>query len=134
MLTGRFDACGRQIHPEMVIICRFAGNFRAKTASNHETGAQRSNDRPPYPRNPGVSSPHSSEAGADDGSGIGWADVIELKQILLNRIAELEALSALLPPNDEPKQEAAKLPPLAAVTETEPVKEPADAHPLEKLD
>lgn len=61
-------------------------------------------------------------------------DVIELKQILLNRIAELEALSALLPPNDEPKQEAGDLPPLAAVTETEQVKEPADAHPLEKLD
>ncbi len=59
-------------------------------------------------------------------------DVIELKQILLNRIAELEALNALQPAKAEPVPEGADLPPFAVVTEAEP--EPADTLPLEKLD
>ncbi len=61
-------------------------------------------------------------------------DVIELKRILLNRIAELEALNALQPASAEPEPEAADLPRLAVVTEAEPEKEPVDTSPLEKLD
>jgi len=62
-------------------------------------------------------------------------DVAELKQILLNRIAELETLNAMQP------EEAAStpavpsdLPPLAAVTEQESVKETFETTGLEKLD
>lgn len=63
-------------------------------------------------------------------------DVAELKQILLNRIAELETLNALQPADTEPAPAPApsELPPLAAVTEEQPVKDTLETIPLEKLD
>jgi hypothetical protein len=63
-------------------------------------------------------------------------DVAELKQILLNRIAELETLNALSPPDSEPASAPAptELPPLAAVTEEESIKDTGETVPLEKLD
>jgi hypothetical protein len=64
-------------------------------------------------------------------------DAAELKQILLNRIAELETLNALNPADPEPVAATAPsdLPPLAiAVTEEQPGKDVAEKLPLEKLD
>jgi hypothetical protein len=63
-------------------------------------------------------------------------DVAELKQILLNRIAELEALNALQPADPDPAITSAPsdLPHLAAVTEEEPAKAVMDTISLEKLD
>jgi hypothetical protein len=63
-------------------------------------------------------------------------DVVELKQILLNRIAELETLNALSPRESEPAPLSAPsdLPPLAAVTEEEAIKDTMETVPLEKLD
>ncbi len=61
-------------------------------------------------------------------------DIVELKQILLNRIAELEALSAMGPTEAESAPSSpSDLPPLAKGTE-EMVKKAADATPLEQLD
>ncbi|WP_348264907.1 hypothetical protein P8935_10305 [Telmatobacter sp. DSM 110680] len=59
-----------------------------------------------------------------------------MKQILLNRIAELETLNALNPQESEqaPLSAPSDLPPLAAVTEEESVKDTMEAVPLEKLD
>jgi|GEM_PF-3616404 len=63
-------------------------------------------------------------------------DVAELKQILLNRIAELEALNALQPPDVDLAMASApsELPHLVAVTEEEPAKDVMDTISLEKLD
>jgi hypothetical protein len=62
-------------------------------------------------------------------------DVAELKQILLNRIAELETLQALQQPEEvAPAPAATDLPPIAVTTEEEPAKEAADLPRLEKLD
>jgi hypothetical protein len=63
-------------------------------------------------------------------------DVAELKQILLNRIAELETLNALNPqdPDHAPATAPSDLPPLAAVTEEESNKVAMETVPLEKLD
>jgi hypothetical protein len=62
-------------------------------------------------------------------------DIAELKQILLNRIAELEALSAMGPSEVESAPPApSDLPPLAVTTEEDGVKKTADAIPLEQLD
>jgi hypothetical protein len=62
-------------------------------------------------------------------------DIAELKQILLNRIAELEALSAMEPTEIESAPSSpADLPSLAVVTEDEMAKEAGDISPLEKLD
>ena len=63
-------------------------------------------------------------------------DVAELKQILLNRIAELESLNALSPADSEPAAASAPsdLPHLAAVTEETSVKDAMETVPLEKLD
>ncbi len=62
-------------------------------------------------------------------------DVTELKQILLNRIAELETLQALHPEQAEVAQAPAPsdLPSIAAA-EGESAKEAADSVGLEKLD
>jgi hypothetical protein len=59
--------------------------------------------------------------------------VAELKQILLNRMAELETLNALAPPQPEAASAPADLPPLPAITE-EVTREMVSAVPLEKLD
>lgn len=59
-------------------------------------------------------------------------DVVELKRILLNRIAELEALEALQPDGVAPPPAPSDLPSIA--TEEQPAKEAADATGLEKLD
>jgi len=62
-------------------------------------------------------------------------DIAELKQIILNRIAELEALSALQPAEVESAPPApSDLPPLAVTAEEDGVKKTADAIPLEQLD
>jgi hypothetical protein len=62
-------------------------------------------------------------------------DIAELKQILLNRIAELEALSAMGPAEVESAPPApSDLPPLAVTTEEDGVKKTANAVPLEQLD
>jgi hypothetical protein len=62
-------------------------------------------------------------------------DIAELKQILLNRIAELEALSAMGPTEVESASPSpSDLPSLAVVTEEDGVKKAADATSLEKLD
>ena len=62
-------------------------------------------------------------------------DVAELKQILLNRIAELEALSAMEPAQVESVPAApSNLPPLAVTTEEDGMKKTADSLPLEHLD
>ena len=62
-------------------------------------------------------------------------DVAELKQILLNRIAELEALSAMEPAQVESVPPApSDLPPLAVTTEEDGIKKTVDAIPLEHLD
>ena len=61
-------------------------------------------------------------------------DIAELKQILLNRIAELEALSAMGPAEAESAPSSpSDLPPLVKGTE-ETEKRTADATPLEQLD
>lgn len=62
-------------------------------------------------------------------------DVAELKQILLNRIAELETLQALHPEEPEAAQPPAPsdLPSIAAA-EGESAKETAESVGLEKLD
>jgi hypothetical protein len=61
-------------------------------------------------------------------------DIVELKQILLNRIAELETLHALQPEETEREPAASDLPPLAAVTEDDPAKAVAETIPAEKFD
>jgi hypothetical protein len=62
-------------------------------------------------------------------------DVAELKQILLNRIAELEALHAMQPEDTTPAPApSSELPPIAITAEKEPANEPADQPALEKLD
>jgi hypothetical protein len=63
-------------------------------------------------------------------------DIVELKQILLNRIAELETLNALSPQDSEPVPASAPsdLPPLAAVTEEASLRDTMETVPLEKLD
>jgi len=63
-------------------------------------------------------------------------DIAELKQILLNRIAELETLNALRPQPAEAEKARplSDLPALAVATEEEPVKETAEAASVEKLD
>jgi hypothetical protein len=62
-------------------------------------------------------------------------DVAELKQILLNRIAELEALSAMEPAQVESAPTSpSDLPPLAVTTEEDTAKKVSDAIPLEQLD
>lgn len=61
-------------------------------------------------------------------------DVVELKQILLNRIAELETLHALQPAEAEPEPAPSDLPPLAVVTEGDATKAVAETIPPEKFD
>jgi hypothetical protein len=62
-------------------------------------------------------------------------DITELKQILLNRIAELEALSAIEPAEAQsPPPSPSELPPIAVTTEPDGVKKTVDAIPLEQLD
>jgi hypothetical protein len=63
-------------------------------------------------------------------------DVAELKQILLNRIAELETLNALQLAESEPVPAPSDLPHLAAVTEENSVQEQETGQTpsLEKLD
>ncbi|MGA9586704.1 MAG: hypothetical protein WBQ95_15325 [Terracidiphilus sp.] len=62
-------------------------------------------------------------------------DIAELKQILLNRMAELEALSAMAPAEAESSPSSpSDLPPLAVTTDEEGDKSAMDATPLEKLD
>ena len=61
-------------------------------------------------------------------------DIAELKQILLNRIAELEALNVLEPQEVAQVTSPSDLPPLAAVTEEEAIAESARNPSLEKLD
>jgi hypothetical protein len=62
-------------------------------------------------------------------------DVAELKQILLNRIAELEALNAMQAPEPAaPAPSPSELPPIAVTAEKEPANEAADQTALEKLD
>jgi hypothetical protein len=62
-------------------------------------------------------------------------DVAELKQILLNRIAELETLSAMEPAQAESAPTSpSDLPPLAVTTEENTAKKVSDAIPLEQLD
>ena len=77
---------------------------------------------------------HKLEQTADSASD--RQDVAELKQILLNRIAELETLNALQPADTDPAVASAPsdLPPLAADAEEQPVKDTPEALPLEKLD
>jgi flagellar biosynthesis/type III secretory pathway chaperone len=62
-------------------------------------------------------------------------DIAELKQILLNRIAELETLRALNPEAEEVLHEPAPsdLPSIASAQE-EPIREAAEAVAVEKLD
>ena len=60
-------------------------------------------------------------------------DVAELKRILLNRIAELEALQALQPEEVAPAPAPSDLPSIAAAAEEQPPQEAADATGLEKL-
>jgi hypothetical protein len=61
-------------------------------------------------------------------------DVAELKQILLNRIAELETLNVLEPDEAGAASAPSDLPPLASVTEEDSVEESTATHSLEKLD
>ena len=61
-------------------------------------------------------------------------DVAELKQILLNRIAELETLNALQPAESEPVSAPSDLPPIAVATEEEPARDAAEQISLGKLD
>jgi hypothetical protein len=62
-------------------------------------------------------------------------DIAELKQILLNRIAELEALSAIGPVGmDSPAPSPSELPSLAVVTDEDVIKNSSEATSLEKLD
>jgi hypothetical protein len=62
-------------------------------------------------------------------------DVLELKQILLNRIAELETLNALeRQPDAEAASAPSDLPPLPVVTEEDAIAETAGSSSLEKLD
>ena len=59
--------------------------------------------------------------------------VAELKQILLNRMAELETLNALAPPQPEVVSAPADLPPLSALQEDD-AQETVSALPLDQLD
>ena len=61
-------------------------------------------------------------------------DGVELKQIMLNRIAELEALQALLPEEVASVSAPSDLPSIAVTTEEAAPKEAADTPRLEKLD
>lgn len=61
-------------------------------------------------------------------------DAVELKQIMLNRIAELEALQALLPDEVASVPAPSDLPSIAVTTEEVAPKEAADTPRLEKLD
>ncbi len=61
-------------------------------------------------------------------------DVTELKQILLNRIAELEALQALQPEEVAATPAPSELPPIAVTTEEGSPDEATDTAALEKLD
>jgi len=61
-------------------------------------------------------------------------DVTELKQILLNRIGELEALQALQPQEVASAAAPSDLPPLAVSSAEEAAVVPAQAPNLEKLD
>ena len=63
-------------------------------------------------------------------------DIAELKQILLNRIAELETLNCLhpQPAAAEKARPLSDLPALAVATAEDPVKEAAEAASVEKLD
>ncbi|MGA8087560.1 MAG: hypothetical protein WCA10_09650 [Terracidiphilus sp.] len=62
-------------------------------------------------------------------------DVAELKQILLNRIAELETLQALHQPEEvAPPPAPSDLPPIIIAAEEEPTKEAADLTEFKKLD
>jgi hypothetical protein len=61
-------------------------------------------------------------------------DVAELKQILLNRIGELEALQALQPEEVAATPAPSELPPIAVTTEDGPPNEAADLAGLKKLD
>lgn len=61
-------------------------------------------------------------------------DAAELKQILLNRIAELEALQALQPEEVAAALAPSELPPIAVTTEDEAPNETAEPPRLEKLD
>jgi hypothetical protein len=61
-------------------------------------------------------------------------DVTELKQILLNRIGELEALQALQPQEVASAAAPSDLPPLAVSNAEEAAREPAQAPNLDKLD
>jgi hypothetical protein len=65
----------------------------------------------------------------------GAQDVAELKQILLNRIAELEALQAMQPPeNDAAAPSPSDLPPIAVAVEEEPAQQTGETAGLKKLD
>jgi hypothetical protein len=63
-------------------------------------------------------------------------DIAELKQILLNRIAELETLNSLQPQraSAEKARPLSDLPALPVATAEDPVKETAEAASVEKLD
>jgi hypothetical protein len=62
-------------------------------------------------------------------------DIAELKQILLNRIAELEALSAIEPAAVESAPSApSDLPSLPVATDENGLKKTVDEIPLERLD
>lgn len=60
--------------------------------------------------------------------------VADLKQILLNRMAELETLNALAPAQPETVTAPSDLPPLAVVNEEESANEVVSALPLDQLD
>ena len=61
-------------------------------------------------------------------------DVAELKQILLNRIAELETINALQPAQADPVAAPSDLPHLTPETEEKSAQEAGQAQVLEKLD
>ena len=61
-------------------------------------------------------------------------EIAELKQILLNRIAELEALNLLEPAQAAAPVSPSELPALAANSEVNPVTEGARPTPVEKFD
>ncbi len=61
-------------------------------------------------------------------------DVAELKQILLNRIAELEALQVLQPTEEVVAEPASSELPSIAAVEAEQVQGTADLSELKKLD
>jgi hypothetical protein len=61
-------------------------------------------------------------------------DVTELKQILLNRIGELEALQVLQPPEAAQPSSPSDLPPLAVSTLDETTSDTSAPQILDKLD